>query len=52
MSRKKSKKTIDTRPRNWVVPLMVENTKSGPMKDRKKEDSKKKCRRPIDAREI
>ena len=39
-------------PRNWLVPLMVENTKSGPMKDRRKEASKKKCRRPINGSEI
>jgi hypothetical protein len=39
-------------PRNWLVPLMVENTKGGPMKDRKKENSKKRCRRPINGSEI
>jgi hypothetical protein len=49
---KQLEKLRDVSPRNWLVPLMVENTKGGPMKDRKKEASKKRCRRPIDGSEI
>jgi hypothetical protein len=47
MSSKNTKKII-LRPRNWVVSLMIETTKGGPMKDRKKEAKKKTCRRAIE----
>jgi hypothetical protein len=36
------------KPRNWVVSLMVENTKNTAFKDRKKEADKKKCREAVD----
>jgi hypothetical protein len=47
MSRKNTKRITTIRPRNWVVSLMIETTKSGPMKDRKKEANKKRCRRAV-----
>jgi hypothetical protein len=40
----KKNKAVYDKPRNWVVPLMRENTKPGPMRDRKKEANKRRCR--------
>lgn len=46
MSRRKSRKKL-MRPRNYVFLTMIENVKGGAMRDRKKENDKKRCRRPI-----
>jgi len=48
----KSKKVTIIRPRNWVVSLMVENTRNTAFKDRKKEANKKRCRGAVNEREI
>ena len=34
------------KPRNFLVPI-IKNLKNKVVKDKKKEDSKKKCRKPI-----
>lgn len=51
MRRNKVKK-LTMRPRNWVVSVMIDHTKGGPMVNRKKEASKKKCRSKVDAEQI
>jgi hypothetical protein len=45
-TKKKDKEVF--RPRNWVALLMAENTRNTVFADKRREDSKKKCRRIIE----
>jgi len=46
--KKKAKKLLNKVPRNKEVIDMLRNTKPGPMKDKKKEEERKKCRGKVE----
>lgn len=48
---KRQKKTTKPKPRNLLVPVMVEHCKGGPHTDKKKEARRKACREKLEPEE-